>query len=334
MGISFWRDIMSKVIDLTGQRFGRLTVIRKAESRGSNAWWECVCDCGNTHTVRSTELRTGASRSCGCLKGSHLKDLTGQRFGKLTVISRAETKKDRKARWLCRCDCGNETIVIGRSLRVGMTQSCGCKSIERCAAMGKANATHGLSRTRLYRIWNGMVRRCHNPKAQHYEYYGGRGITVCPEWRDSFETFREWALANGYREDLSIDRENNDGPYSPDNCRWATDLEQANNMSSNTIITYNGKAQNLKQWASELGISYTALICRFDRGWSIDKAFSTPTTPQERLVTYNGETHSVTEWAHILGIKPSTLSTRINSYGWSVEKALTTPVQRHRRREG
>lgn len=207
---------------------------------------------------------------------SKLNDLTGQRFGRLTVLERAETKSDRKTRWLCRCDCGNETIVYGRYLRKGNTKSCGCYQKERARETGKSNSTHGLSHTRLYVIWNGMVRRCHNPKAQRYDQYGGRGIFVCDEWRNDFMSFREWALANGYREDLSIDRIENDKGYSPDNCRWATDLDQANNMTSNTMITFNGKTQNMKQWSKELGISYMALVCRFDRGWSVEKAFTTP----------------------------------------------------------
>lgn len=267
---------MSRVNDLTGQRFGRLTVVRKAESRGSNAWWECKCDCGNTHTVRSTELRSGTTKSCGCLKSKHLVDLTGQKFGRLTVLERAENAKDRKTRWLCRCDCGNEIVVYGRYLRGGNTKSCGCYHRERAKTLGEANATHGLSHTRLYVIWSGMVRRCHNPKAQRYSDYGGRGISVCDEWRDDFLAFREWALSNGYQEDLSIDRMDNNKGYSPDNCRWATDAEQANNMTSNTMITFNGKTQNLKQWSHELGMSYTALVFRFKRGWPIEKAFSTP----------------------------------------------------------
>lgn len=261
---------------MTGQRFGRLTVIERAESRGSNAWWVCKCDCGNTHTVRSTELRTGASKSCGCLKGAHLIDLTGQKFGRLTVLSRAETKKDRKARWLCLCDCGAETVALGYSLRNGTTKSCGCYKREQIAQAGRSNVTHGLSHTRLYAIWSGMIRRCHNPRSTRFEYYGGRGIEVCPEWREDFMAFREWSLSNGYQDDLSIDRKDNDEGYSPNNCRWATDGEQANNMSSNTLICFNGKTQNMKQWAAELGISYAALVSRFARGWSVERALTTP----------------------------------------------------------
>lgn len=263
---------------------------------------------------------------------SKVNDLTGQRFGRFVVLTRVENGKNRKAQWLCRCDCGTEKIVHGYNLRTGRSKSCGCYQKDLIAQVGKSHATHGLSHTRLYAIWNGMVRRCHNPKAQRYDDYGGRGITVCDEWKNDFMAFREWALSNGYRDDLSIDRKDNDKGYSPENCRWATDLDQANNMSSNKLLTYNGKTQNMKQWSEELGISYMALICRFERGWSVEKALSTPTSTQERNLTYNGETHTITEWANIIGIKPSTLSTRLNGYGWSIEKALTTPVHAHRKR--
>lgn len=215
---------------------------------------------------------------------SKIIDLTGQRFGRLTALSRAENSNDRRTRWICRCDCGNEVTVIGRNLRSGATKSCGCFKSEKCREVGKSNTDHGLSHSRLYAIWNGMVRRCHNPKAQRYNDYGGRGIEVCEEWRSDFMAFRAWALENGYREDLSIDRKDNDGNYCPENCRWATDAEQANNMSSNTLISFNGKTKNVKQWSEDTGISYTALISRFSRGWSVERALTTPskTTKSQR----------------------------------------------------
>lgn len=207
---------------------------------------------------------------------SKVHDLTGQRFGRLVVLEQAENSKDRKKQWRCRCDCGNEVVVRGYYLHSGLTKSCGCFHKERTKQVGKANAQHGLSHTRLYCIWNDMIRRCYNQKATRYSNYGGRGITVCDEWKNDFMAFRDWAVANGYNDNLTIDRKDNNKGYHPENCRWATVSEQANNMRSNTMLTYNGKTQNMKLWSNELGISYSALVSRFKRGWNVDKALSTP----------------------------------------------------------
>lgn len=162
-------------------------------------------------------------------------DITGQRFGHLIVTGIAERFYDggaiRRSRifWLCRCDCGNETIATASNLRLGSVTSCGCAHH---AELVVRNTTHGASprgkRSRLYEIWESMLKRCRNPKSKSYLDYGGRGIKVCEEWQ-AFEPFRDWALANGYRDDLSIDRRENDGNYEPGNCRWATNVEQANN---------------------------------------------------------------------------------------------------------
>lgn len=196
-------------------------------------------------------------------------DLTGQRFGRLTVIEFAGISKGRNAKWLCHCDCGSEVVVLSRSLKSGRTNSCGCLKLDLLNQ-------HGMSKSRLYREWRGIKVRCLNASDPHFPDYGGRGITICEEWVDSFENFRDWALTSGYHDGLTIDRIDNNGPYSPDNCRWSTMKEQQNNKRNNKLITFEGETHTVTEWAAIKGIDRHALYSRLKRGWPIEKIFSSP----------------------------------------------------------
>lgn len=197
------------------------------------------------------------------------KDMTGLRFGSLSVIERAENARSGQARWICLCDCGNTVTARGDYLRNGTTKSCGCY---KTAIINEFNRRHGGAGTRLYRIWQNMKDRCSRENNAHYSDYGGRGITVCEEWQTSFDAFRDWALSSGYDDSLTLDRRDNDGGYTPENCRWATRKEQANNQRSNRVVIFNGEKHTVSEWAEICGISGNALRLRLNRGWTVEAA--------------------------------------------------------------
>lgn len=195
------------------------------------------------------------------------------------------------------------------------------------------NAKHNLRHSRIYSIWCDMKRRCYNKKRKNFKNYGGRGITVCNEWKNNFLSFYNWSIKNGYKDNLTIDRIDVNGNYEPSNCMWANKKAQNNNKRTNHYITYSGKTKTLKQWSEELNLNYDALRNRINCfHWDIEKALKIKikqTTKKYRhYITYNKKTQSLAEWSRETGIEYYALKNRINRYGWSIEKALTTPINK------
>lgn len=258
-----------KMIDLTGEKFGRLTVLGRAENSVTpngtvRTMWRCVCDCGNEVVRSSQNLRAKGLLSCGCWKKEvmsekKLIDLTGQRFGRLVVLKRDGNRYPTK--WVCKCDCGNECSVFSENLVRGHTTSCGCFREE---IRGKAKLIHGYSKTRIYGVWNKIKGRCLNPNNPSYERYGARGISICDEWLNDALSFIKWAYDHGYQEDAdygetTIDRIDNNKGYSPDNCRIANAKEQANNRRTTKYVTYNGEKHTVTEWSNILGVNRQTL---------------------------------------------------------------------------
>lgn len=206
-----------------------------------------------------------------------LRDLTGMRFGRLIVIDRAEDHYYPSGRhdvqYICKCDCGNVISVLGIHLRSGHTASCGCL---RADVSRDGFTTHGMTNTRLHTIWKNMKERCNNERRDDYALYGGRGIAVCDEWRDSFMDFYTWAMRSGYEDGLTLDRIDVNGNYSPSNCRWVTQKDQCNNTRKNINVSIGNETHTLKQWCEILNLKYGTIASRVSRGWPADKALTTP----------------------------------------------------------
>lgn len=189
----------------------------------------------------------------------------GKRYGRLIVLENHHPKDE----VVCQCDCGNIKIARATNVYYGGTKSCGCLFNE------GNNRRHGDQGTRLYTIWKSMRERCACPSQNRYQNYGGRGIKVCQEW-DDYLTFKEWALNNGYDNELTIDRIDVNGNYEPSNCRWVTSKQQSNNKTNNRYITYNGETKTMAEWSEIIGVKAGTIWSRLNKGWSIDEALTTP----------------------------------------------------------
>lgn len=197
-------------------------------------------------------------------------EMTGKEFGRLTVVCRDGLLNGKPA-WKCRCACGGEATIQGKSLRSGLTLSCGCLQKE---SVIKRNLIHGLTDHPLSEIWNGMVKRCTNPKCKAWKYYGGRGISVCEHWRTFINFYND--MVPSWSPGLEIDRENVNGNYEPSNCRWVTRKVQANNKRSNKTITFNGETLTYSEWDDKLGRHPNTTGERVRRGMTPEMAITEP----------------------------------------------------------
>lgn len=206
----------------------------------------------------------------------------GEKFGRLTVlryshkelISFENTRKNyNKYFYECRCDCGNVGLYEERRLKNGNTKSCGCLNHDKIVAR---NRKHDLSKTRLYKLYHGIKKRCYNQNCRSYKDYGKRGIGICKEWLDDFTNFYSWAINNGYREDLTIERIDVNKNYCPENCTWITLSEQTKNTTRNVFYEYNGEKHLMGEWAKLYNLPFTCVRRRLDRGWSMEKTLTTP----------------------------------------------------------
>lgn len=247
-----------------------------------------------------------------------LRDLTGQTFGRLTAIRPDGQNKHRQTFWICQCSCGKEVRVIGYNLTQGQTRSCGCL----------VNDSHYIKHNgkkefpRLYRIWKKMRERCRCPSNVVYNIYGGRGITVCESWDRDFISFRDWSLANGYADNLTIDRIDPNGNYCPENCRWVTQYQQNLNKRDTLKVTYQGEIIPLKELSERVQMNYRTLYRRIIiRGMTPEEAIAAPLRKKHSL-TFQGETKTLKEWSEITGITYDTLMGRQKA-GKSPEEILS-----------
>lgn len=283
--VKFWKVYevtqMGKRIDLTGKRFGKLTVIEYSHSERSlngstKAIWKCQCDCGKEVEVPAGALRSGHVKSCGCLKHEHsynFEDLTGMTYGRLYVLGINRKGRNGKIYYDCICECGNYSVVSASDLKQGHTKSCGCFQRE---SSKERHTTHGLSYSKVRMLWRNMISRCECEDNKEYHNYGGRGIEVCREWHN-LDTFATWAYENGFdeqkgRSEQTIDRIDNNGNYCPENCRFTDMVTQSNNKRNNRRIICGRETHTLAEWSKITGINRTTISARLNSGMSEEEA--------------------------------------------------------------
>ena len=202
-------------------------------------------------------------------------DMTGQRIGHLTVIRR-NGMKGHNTGWLCQCDCGREITVAGQYLRSGQTMCADCKN------KNERFWKHGMSKTRLFNIWSHMKNRCNQPKCDSYKHYGGRGIKVCNDWCNDFNSFKEWALSNGYSDNLTLDRIDVNGNYEPSNCRWVPQKQQARNQRRTIYVETPDGIMTISEAAEKYNLEYACILYRYHQGMKGETLVSESSRPKAR----------------------------------------------------
>ena len=275
--------------DLIGKKYGKLTILEAWRNSKCKIIVKAQCECGIIKEYNFDHLQNGQTTSCGCARNKiDLDDLIGKKYGRLTIL-KSYRKLDNQNKHViyveAECECGTIKEYRYDHLKDNVIQSCGCYHKE----LTKQQSTiHNGSGTRLYKIYNSMKNRCYNQNSSAYKYYGARGIIICDEWLNNFENFRTWAINNGYQDNLTIDRINNNGNYEPDNCRWVTYKEQANNKSNNHYITINNETKTLTQWYEFYNIRSDFVSTRINQlKWDPLKALTTPVQVQNRNNTNN-----------------------------------------------
>lgn len=206
-----------------------------------------------------------------------IKDLKGQRFGKI-LVKEYVGSENKRSMWLCLCDCGKEKIISSKNILTNNVRSCGCLKEK---GFIKGDVVKGACGNRLYKVYKDMIHRCYYPSEKEYKNYGGRGIKVCDEWLADFHSFSKWAFENGYDINapfgkFTIDRIDNDGNYEPSNCRWVDMKTQLNNTSCNVKLTANGETMTIAQWARKLSVNDRTLQSRHRKGMSDEEIINKP----------------------------------------------------------
>ena len=326
-----------KHMDLTGIRFGNLTVERKdpeeriyTNNKGVelSEWkWICQCDCGKTVSIAQHKLLDGSSVTCGGHRLKDMTDLTGRRFGHLTVISRAPDMANNPTHdtyWHCACDCGNEAdlIVPGMMLKNGKVTTCGC-GLDLCEIP--------VFDPKIFGAYTGIL-------VDYYGYDPEYGENNPDAWNDSkkdfvfskwlnsngFENFHNWSIENGYASGMQLYRRDPNGNYNPDNCYWAFPNDKPVVIGEDVIVSYNGVAMTIYQWAHQLYVNPSILYCRFLAGWNNNDILETPLDYTEKVFPSSiGEYHTVGEWSDLSGIDPLTLYNRVVKQNEPIDESLT-----------